>query len=75
MDTNKNERGGPDEAAAASWTNETLSMSTRRQLLDRELRKVIDGNRMQGGPVGTQQADAGQRDHPQGSDDAHQHGG
>jgi hypothetical protein len=68
METNKMDDGGaPDEAAAASWTNETLSMSTRRELLDREVRKVIDGHRTQGMAVDKQQAGSGQHDHPQGA--------
>jgi hypothetical protein len=32
--------GGPDEGDAGSWANETLPMSVRKDLLERELKKL-----------------------------------
>jgi len=60
-----------DEDPAASWTNEMLSMPVRRQLLDRELRKVIDGKRVQEGRPHDERH-AGE--HPQGHGDPDSHG-
>jgi hypothetical protein len=62
-----NDRGssGPDEIAG-SWTMETLPMSLRKELLERELKKL--GFRRSGhdGPVGQQQQQpqGGTSDHP-----------
>jgi hypothetical protein len=61
-----------DEDPAASWTNETLSMPVRRQLLDRELRKVIDGKRVHGHEARSHD-DRRDGDHPQGHGDNHGH--
>ena len=42
--------GGPDEGASGSWATETLPMSVRRELLERELNKL--GFRKAGQPAG-----------------------
>ena len=66
-----NDRGlsGPDEDSG-SWTTETLPMSLRKELLERELKKL--GFRKAGhqGPVGQQQQQpqGGASSHPTAED-------
>jgi hypothetical protein len=68
----------PDGHATDSWTTETLPMSVRKDLLERELKKL--GFRKSGGPGSHSPSDAGmsaqhegQTGHPQaeGSEEAH----
>ena len=75
MDTNNHRPdGAQDEDPAASWTNEMLSMPVRRQLLDRDLRKVIDRRQSHGHEAGAQD-DARGGGHPQGHGETQEHGG
>jgi hypothetical protein len=55
---------GPDDVPAGSWANETLPMSVRKELLERELRKL--GFRRRAGPAGAQQ-----QQQPRGEGSAH----
>jgi hypothetical protein len=74
MDTNTTSpAGAQDEDPAASWTSETLSMPIRRQLLDRELRKVIDAKRVHGND-GQHNQERHPGSHPQGQDRTDEHG-
>jgi hypothetical protein len=74
MDTNTSQPDrAQDEDPAASWTNEMLSMPMRRQLLDRELRKVTEGKRAHGHD-GRPHDDRHAGDHPHGQGEAGEHG-
>ena len=60
---------GPDDDESGSWTSETLPLHVRRQLLERELKKLgfrKDGQQSQEGPVAQQQQQpqAGPSSHP-----------
>jgi hypothetical protein len=64
-------RSGPDDSDAGSWASETLPMSVRKELLERELNKLgFRKAAAQGSPAshdgrgGQQQGDAGSS-HPQ----------
>ena len=75
MDTNTSNAGSaPAEDPAASWTNETLSMPVRRPLLDREVRKVIEGKRARSGQSdghSHEAADGGEHPNAQGDEGEH----
>jgi hypothetical protein len=74
MEMNKDDAGGArDEDPAASWTNETLAMPIRRQLLDRELRKVMSSKRARSGQG--EGPSEGRQGHPKGDDHSEGHGG
>ena len=68
----------PDEREGASWATETLPMSVRRELLERELNKLGFRKAGQGagahpgGSVQQQQQPQGD-DHPQGADEPGSH--
>lgn len=57
---------GPDAIPSDSWANETLPMSVRKELLERELRKL--GFRRRAGPGGAQQQ---QQQQPRGEGSSH----
>jgi hypothetical protein len=55
-----------DDADAGSWASETLPLSTRRELLQRELKKLGLRKAPAGqGPSGAIQQQQAQPDHPQ----------
>lgn len=56
--------GGPDDRDTASWANETLPMSVRKDLLERELKKL--GFRKSGPDGASSHATAQQQQQPQG---------
>jgi hypothetical protein len=68
--TNKRSGGGPDTGDAGSWANESIPLSVRKELLERELNKL--GFRKAGAHGGnttneassSQQGDSGSS-HPQ----------
>jgi hypothetical protein len=67
---------GPDNADAGSWATETLPMSVRKELLERELNKLgfrkaaaQGGAPSHEGGSAQQQGDAGSS-HPQAGDEA-----
>jgi hypothetical protein len=66
--------GEPDDGLSASWTSESLPMSVRRQLLERELNKLgfrkTEAGRAVAAEDGQQE---GQSSHPQ-ADGSNQHG-
>jgi hypothetical protein len=68
---------GPDDGAAGTWTSETLPMDVRKQLLERELRKLGFRKAGPGGHDGAAQgaAPAGASSHPQADAPADGHGG
>jgi hypothetical protein len=58
----------PDEGESGSWTSETLPLHVRRQLLERELKKMgfrKESHASHGGPVAQQQQQ------PQGAPSSH----
>lgn len=55
--------GGPDDSTAGSWTSETLPLHVRKELLERELRKL--GFR-KAGPSSHDSAVGQQQQQPQG---------
>ena len=55
---------GPDDGDAGTWTSETLPLHVRRELLERELKKL--GFR-KGGPSSHDNAMGQQQQQPQGS--------
>lgn len=61
----------PDTGSDESWTNELLSLGTRRELLERELQRVIVNKRHV--PSATPRQEDGEHragDHPQADDRA-----
>ncbi|HEY0822740.1 MAG TPA: hypothetical protein VGD76_03055 [Ramlibacter sp.] len=74
--------GGPDDGDTGTWTTETLPLSIRKELLERELRKL--GFRRTGSQSGShdggsaqqqQQPQGGSSSHPSADGDASGHGG
>jgi hypothetical protein len=75
--------GGASDGDAGSWTSETLPLSIRKELLERELRKL--GFRKAGSQPGgshdggsaqqQQQPQSGSSSHPSAGGDADSHGG
>ena len=69
---------GPDDPSPDSWANETLPMSVRKELLERELKKLGFRRRAgQGTAQQQQQAQSqGEGTHPQaGATEGDSHGG
>jgi hypothetical protein len=67
----------PDDGDTRSWTSETLPLSLRRELLERELNKLGFRKGAQGssrdGPVAQQQQQAqGESSHPRADGDGEQ---
>lgn len=70
---------GPDDRASGSWTTETLPLSVRRELLERELRRLgFRKAAAKGGPTGhatgPAQQDGQHSSHPQADADGGGHG-
>ena len=72
----------PDEIDTGSWTTETLPMSVRKELLERELRKLgfrkagsSASGAHQGGSAQQQQQPQGGNSHPSADSDPGSHGG
>lgn len=69
--------GGPDDRDAGSWANETLPMSVRKDLLERELKKLgfrkggADGGMSSNGVSQQQQQPSGDHPHADGSSGEH----
>jgi hypothetical protein len=63
---------GPDDDAA-SWATESLPMAVRKELLDRELRKLGFRQADSRGAVQQQQQPQGQGSHPQADADSGEH--
>jgi hypothetical protein len=68
---------GPEDGQAGSWTSETLPMAVRRELLERELKKLgfrkADAGRGASASEGAAHQQQAQTGHPQAGDDG-QHG-
>ena len=67
-----------DDGDSGTWTNETLALSVRKELLERELKKL--GFRKSGSHEGgtaqqQQQPQGGSSSHPSAEADADSHGG
>lgn len=75
--------GGRDDGDTGSWTTETLPLSVRKELLERELRKLgfrkagaASGGSHDGGSAQQQQQpQGGSSSHPNADGDAGSHGG
>lgn len=67
---------GPDDPSHDSWANETLPMSVRKELLERELKKLGFRRRSGQGAAQQQQQAQGEGGHPQaGAAEGDSHGG
>ena len=69
MSSTRGSGGGPDECDTGSWTTETLPLSVRKELLERELRNL--GFRKKGEPGGAASA----QQHPHSGGDGHPQAG
>jgi hypothetical protein len=67
--------GAHDDGDTGSWTTETLPLSLRKELLDRELRKLgfRKGGSHEGGSAQQQQSPGGSS-HPSADGDSADHG-
>jgi hypothetical protein len=61
---------GPDTGSDESWTNELLPLGKRRELLERELRRVVANKRHAQSAPRQEGAERGGGDHPQADDTA-----
>ena len=61
--------GAPDESETGLWTTETLPLSLRRELLERELNKLGFRKAGQGGSA--RAGDSAQQQQPHGGSDGH----
>lgn len=68
MSTNRS-GGAPDDRDAGSWATESLPMSLRKEMLERELRKL--GFRKADGGGSTHASSAQQQQQPQGGGSNH----
>lgn len=69
--------GGPDERDAGNWASESVPLSVRREMLERELSRLgfrkADSRRGAASDAGTGQQE-GQSSHPQADADPGPHG-